>query len=375
MKKAILMIIAYLLCQVSPVFSYWVEDDHDPKRTRFVIREGNNWGYMDKKGQIVIKPRFHYPHQFHDDRAVFLSESKKFGYIDPEGNVAIKPVFDYARDFSEGLAAVTMGDLRNYTFYQTGFIDTSGRYVIPPENFIAEKFQEGYAVVITGKKITSINCGPSTGLYELCSQTVSNGLYGIIDRTGNRIIAPQNKMINHFSGRRASFNVSDKTRDVYGFYDYKGKVVLKADKRYRSVFYDGLLIFRENSKYGYLDINGRVVISPRYYDARRFSEGLACVVIDRNGYGFINKKGDLVISPRRFDWCKIFKEGLCAASAMGKWGYIDTRGRWAILPQFKDAYSFSNGIAMVKLKEKVKTEDGALYAYIDRRGKFIWKEQ
>ena len=46
----------------------------------------------------------------------------KYGYIDKKGNVVIKPEFDFVFPFSEGLSTVV-----NYEYQ--GYIDTNGNYI------------------------------------------------------------------------------------------------------------------------------------------------------------------------------------------------------------------------------------------------------
>ena len=45
---------------------------------------------------------------------------------------------------------------------------------------------------------------------------------------------------------------------------------------------------------------------------------------------------------------KAFSEGL-AAVKMGRWGFVDKTGKVVINPQFDDAGSFSDGLAVIKL--------------------------
>jgi hypothetical protein len=51
----------------------------------------------------------------------------------------------------------------------------------------------------------------------------------------------------------------------------------------------------------------------------------------------------------------------------GKWGYLNRQGKMVITPQFSTATKFKNGIAQTKI-------DGQ-YAWIDKTGKPIWREQ
>src|SRR2546422_10908637 len=68
----------------------------------FLISQYGRYGYIDKSGRIVIKPRF--------DEASYFSEGlapvrvgKLWGFIDESGKMAIAPQFDSAFPFSEGL--------------------------------------------------------------------------------------------------------------------------------------------------------------------------------------------------------------------------------------------------------------------------------
>jgi hypothetical protein len=66
-------------------------------------------GFIDKTGNIVIKPQFNSAWKFSQGlAAVFIGD--KVGYIDKMGNIVIKPQFNSAWKFSEGLAAVQTGD-------------------------------------------------------------------------------------------------------------------------------------------------------------------------------------------------------------------------------------------------------------------------
>lgn len=66
---------------------------------------------------------------------------------------------------------------------------------------------------------------------------------------------------------------------------------------------------------------------PRYKEARSFSEGLAPVQASNGRWGFINANNQVVISPR-FEDAKEFKDGRAAVKMNGKWGYINKRGEW-----------------------------------------------
>lgn len=50
-------------------------------------------------------------------------------------------------------------------------------------------------------------------------------------------------------------------------------------------------------------------------------------------WGFINRTGKIVITPQ-FEGAGVFSEGLAIVQIGGKWGYIDTTGRAVIVLKF-----------------------------------------
>ena len=104
---------------------------------------------MDHNGSWIIKPQYERAWYFSEGLApVFISSEEaknnivmfgsklplkvmgwlldisqgKYGYIDKKGNVVIKPEFDFVFPFSEGLSTVV-----NYEYQ--GYIDTNGNYI------------------------------------------------------------------------------------------------------------------------------------------------------------------------------------------------------------------------------------------------------
>lgn len=68
-----------------------------------------------------------------------------------------------------------------------------------------------------------------------------------------------------------------------------------------------LFPIKQNDKYGYKNTSGEIVIKPRFNEACKFSEGLACVKI-KSKWGYINKNGKIVIEPQ-FDKAESFSNG------------------------------------------------------------------
>lgn len=272
----------------------------------FQIHYGVQWGFMNRTGRTVIKPRFDDEGDFFEGLAKVRIGDWKWGYIDQTGHVAIAAQFDDAGDFSEGLAPVRLG-------HKWGFIDHAGKFVIPPQFQAAAEFHEGLALI-----------------------------------------------------------------EVWTRYSYEGKTLSEDDAprwAWRlhnhpplGTGYGGPL----DDRYGYVDLDGNIVIPPTFKDAQDFSNGRARIHVDGKE-GYIDNTGRTVIAPQ-FDQAEQFSEGFAAVEvgtrAVGtrlvgaRWGFIDTSGAFVILPGFADVMSFSEGLAAVSLP-------GQRYGYIDKTGKFI----
>lgn len=73
---------------------------------------------------------------------------------------------------------------------------------------------------------------------------------------------------------------------------------------------DNLIAFCQKGKWGFIDLDGIVKISPTYIEAKSFSNGLAAVS-DGTYWGFINKEGKLVIDYMFYGADYFNSEGRC----------------------------------------------------------------
>lgn len=88
------------------------------------IKSHDSWGFIDKDGKRVISPRFSAVGRFSEGLCA-VALNGVWGYIDTKGDDVIERRFDEARSFSEGLAAARIGD-------KWGYIGPDGKWVIEP---------------------------------------------------------------------------------------------------------------------------------------------------------------------------------------------------------------------------------------------------
>lgn len=154
-----------------------------------------------------------------------------------------------------------------------------------------------------------------------------------------------------------------KLNGKYTYINESGEVLGLLNKR--------LMRFINNKgKYGYMDnIDRAIVIRPDYDYIGTFSNGLAKVNID-DKWGYINENGEIEISPE-YEFARDFHDGFAAVktkSILGtRWGYINKKGNIVITPKYEEAGEFSNGFAYVKIKSLFK---GTREGYISEKGEF-----
>jgi hypothetical protein len=88
------------------------------------IQIGGKWGYMNKRRQIGIKPRFDAASDFSEGLASVIEGNDHY-YISARGKRILSVECDNAGDFHHGLARIRISD-------KIGYIDRSGRVVWSP---------------------------------------------------------------------------------------------------------------------------------------------------------------------------------------------------------------------------------------------------
>jgi hypothetical protein len=196
-------------------------------RVRLPVDVGGKRGYIDDKGNLVIKTQYEESGQFHEGLAQVcvgnceimhrMKSSEvpghrdyKFGFIDEDGKLIVNPRFDSVTDFSEGLAAVCIGDDCNFSSHtgdrKWGYIDKTGATIIPSQFDSAAAFKEGLAAVDVG------------------------GKYGYINESGKFVIDPQFDGAFDFQNGIAWVQLRTNGSDIpnaAGYIDKTGKYIWK----------------------------------------------------------------------------------------------------------------------------------------------------
>jgi len=127
-----------------------------------------------------------------------------------------------------------------------------------------------------------------------------------------------------------------------------------------------LFPIKVDNRWGYVDNNNNIKISPKYDSALYFSEHLALVKVD-SLWGYINENGEFAIPPK-FLYAEPFSCGLAKVNSIdSKYPtvFINKEGSIAFKSKYRLVYGFTYNRAIVKDEKKI--------FYLDKTGKTIIK--
>lgn len=185
--------------------------------------------------------------------------------------------------YADGYCPVAYGD-------KYALIDLYGETLVDKLDY-ASSFQNGYACISRGEGHWSrINTDGKEK--ELQVRQI------VCDKAGRYIC--QDRVLAEEDNRYYLYN-ADLSKKVDGFSCVKADVLTD----------DGWLAFQdENGKWGYVDMEGKVVIEPKYEDAKSFSHGVAAVCIDGK-WGYINYDAQLVVKAQFLSCGYASEKGIC----------------------------------------------------------------
>ncbi|QNK64754.1 WG repeat-containing protein [Pedobacter sp. PAMC26386] len=102
----------------------------------------------------------------------------------------------------------------------------------------------------------------------------------------------------------------------------------------------------KESRYGYIDLDGKEIVPLKYESAGNFFEGKGGVKFQEK-WGFINKEGKEVV-PFKYDYSGHFANGLASVQLNGKSGFVNDIGQEVVPLKYDHVFDFDAvGVAQV----------------------------
>ena len=277
--------------------------------TSVAIGAGFSYGVIDKNGKFIINPQYKFIGiRSGSDFIVVQNNAEKWGLYFHD-KLKIPPQFDLMEHPSEDLIATKLGDT-------WGYINLDGKIVINPIYQMAKQFSEGLAFVKLDGKYGVID---KSGVFLIAPQfdggyffrdstavVTVGGKAGIIDKSGKFLVNPQYEDMKVwppavFSEVDANYKlIPIKSDGKWGYIETNGTIKISPQFDQASFFYDDMAVVKIGDKFGYINSSGKFMINPVYEKAQKFYNDKAVVGMDGK-HRFINKDGSYV-SDAKFDF-------------------------------------------------------------------------
>jgi len=162
-----------------------------------------------------------------------------------------------------------------------------------------------------------------------------NKRYGIYNRFGKQLIPFEYDdfklcELDGFVDNKNDFGILAKNNNIFALYSLDGTELLPCEYDFnKKKYYEyNLTAFGEiikNGKYGFIDDEFNIFIPCTYENAKYFSYGIAAVM-KGDKWGYINKNNEMIISPKYEDAGNFKKNGYASVKYNKKWGIINSCG-------------------------------------------------
>ena len=377
--------------------------------TRFVDKK-KRYGLINTKSEDILPPVFPSLQYMNFGLYVFKLNGK-WGVVNGGGNIVLPNLYDGIGKFDGDLAMIKIknnvtnkGEI-DATLY--GYINSKGETVLPAEFSFIGKRNENYSVIRKGLDGTwglfnrdtqefklienAAYIGPCKdglclinvgGHFDRAKKKTDGGKWGYIFADGKEALSP----VDYLGIRSDNYSVirNDKTWGLFNLTTFEVKMIKNAS--YLGPYKDGLCLINlggvydpkkkkaDGGKWGYIDIEGKIIL-PALYDFIGKGNENYSVVRKNQSWGLFNLvthevktiEGASCIGPCNDGLCRINVGGTYDVETNkisgGKWGYFDPDKGIAIEPNYSMAKSFSEGIAAVKIDNK--------WGFINKNGDVI----
>ncbi len=370
---------------------------------------GGKWGYMDERGRIAIKPQFDWAGPFavppppgtywspelgkygcaarmKADSPKALARARlggKFGFVDRTGSWVVKPRYDQVGHFSGEMAWVKQGD-------RFAFMNEKGTEVFTIEKAeVGGLFWNGIAPVRvgehwgyvdkTGRWVHQPQCDEIDTLTDSLQIVVKNKKRGLINQTGKLVCPIKYDWISELgdSGLGVVQIGHDEFQMQRGVIDKTGRFLLEpiAGRDFHTVNLKGesdqkIFPRLKNRVWGFTDNHGKVVIEPQFDSIDFLGEGMVAVRAKRL-IGLVDVRSEKLVCPPKYYYVRKYSEGLAEAQPelTDKFGYVNRAGNLVIPAAWRATNRFCDGVAAVSPDGSTKLPQ---LLWIDRTGKYLW---
>lgn len=269
------------------------ESTHDGKHK--IIKAFVNKGDKKKYGYVTF-PLVKIPFKYEDVSSNFTSyaivkQKGRYGLIDEAGDEIIKPTYDYlfepykyGNDILLSNNGGKVNEGKEIIGGLWGAVKTTGEILFEPY-YDKIWIHNQYIFVVKEYKIGLINTKGNT----------------ILDVVYDEILPPSENMIAIKISQKQLSKIGKiqyygyRDESLWGFTDLNGEIKIKPTFEEVRRFSAGRAAYKQDGRYGFIDINGERITPPLYSDVKNFDvvEQKAKVYIGKY-YNYVNLNGELL---------------------------------------------------------------------------------
>ena len=230
---------------------------------------------IDKKGNTI--KTIEYPeygkilmaHNFKEGLALIYTENKKYGYINTKGDVIIKPYYDYAYDFSEGVAIVGIANTNNQISYSV--INRKGAIL--------------FNIQLQNSRLN--------GTYS-CDRLLYKNQHrcAYLDKHGNTALFLSKNIIEASEFKHNTALAL--TAQGIGFIAKDGKITIPCQYEQGRILSSQRAAIKKNGKWGLTDLNGKQLTNLIYDDISEYYHNNLAIARIGNITFMIDKQGQAI---------------------------------------------------------------------------------
>ena len=305
---AVLIILAVIVMCIVLIIRFATDDSSTETKvvanSYITVFSGDKWGVINSRGETIIQPTY-------DDMIIIPDPTKAVFIVQSDVN----------------LKAGT---------YNSRAINDKGE-----EIFTSYQRVEALQNIDSSNMIT----------YDTTALKVFNGeKYGLINFNGTEILSPTYDSIMPLSGVRNSFVTSKD--GLYGLVDNSGNVII--DNLYTEIssltdkYEDGYVVRDQNGNYGLINYNKKQVLECKYSEIKHVSGNNLYVVRENGNLELINENGEVLIGSGFEDIINIASNNVIFLRD-NKYGVMSSDGTVLIEPTYDElTYAFDGNYVAKK---------------------------
>lgn len=351
---------------ISPQFEYAEPFFED---AAIVYNNGSPF-YINKFGkQLFDCSGYNKITNFANGKAFVYTRSNNYGLVNKKGELIIDTIYTSITSFINGVAVVQRKNPDSTKKNVYGVIDTNGNIIVPLGKYSRiENYYNGFAYVSSRANDEQKTEGfiDTKGNLLFSLQASEHSFYGLRHYVSDSIIICEFEKEDYSTEPQLFQSAS-----YYGIMDINGRLIYK-DTEYDNIleFNEGRSFARKKNKYYLIDKSGKIISNKKfdYIGEPKFRNGI-CFVRSKNKWGVIDRHGNFVLKPkyREIDKYTTFDSFFMFYEINKGYGISDFSGNIIVEPSLDDYdHKLKNGILRVYSNKQ--------FGYLKMNGKYLWKE-